>query len=175
MTEPGPHLVLVGLPGSGKTTAGALAAGHLTIPFHDADDLIEEQEGMTVAGLFAERGEAAFRSLERLVVERLLQATPRSIIAPGGGWAAQPGNLDTVRSRGLVVHLVVSPETAAARLGRDGSRPLLAGDALTRLRELAAARRAFYQRADAAIPTEGRSPEEVARELAELARSAGRE
>ena len=169
----GRHLLLIGLLGSGKTTVGALAAARLNIPFYDADHLIEEQEGTTVSQLFADRGEAGFRVLERKVVRDLLARDRPSLICPGGGWAAAPGNLEEASSSGTVIYLEVRPATAAARLGTGESRPLLAGGVLARLEELAAARLTFYERADATVSTEGQTPEQVAKELVELARSLG--
>lgn len=166
------HVVLVGLPGAGKSTAGRLAAAELEAAFRDLDDDIARNAGMPVPGIFAERGEGAFRALEREAMEEALAAAPH-VIAPGGGWAAQEGVLEAAAARALSVHLRVSPQTAARRLGDAADRPLLAGRPRERLAALAASRAPFYRQAEASVDTEGHSPPEVAAAVAQLARSRG--
>lgn len=167
------HVVLIGLPGSGKTTVGRLAAPELGATFADVDEEIERTERRTVLEIFTEKGEAAFRALERAWVDRLLGTSP-SVIAPGGGWAAQPGHLESVRGRGFLVYLETSPEKAGQRVASQRHRPLLAGGAPhEKMRDLYAARRAFYERAGATVETDRRTAEEVAREVVALARSLG--
>jgi shikimate kinase len=165
------HLILVGLPGAGKTTIGRLVAAELRAPFVDLDVAIEQRAGKPIARLFAEDGEDAFRTLERSEMESVLSA-PKRVIAAGGGWAAQPGNLEAATGRALTVYLQVTPEGAAARVAPAADRrPLLAGADLTgRLRELLSARRSFYQRCDVTVPAD-LEPGAVAREVAALARS----
>lgn len=167
------HVVLIGLPGSGKTTVGGLVAGELHATFWDVDALIVQDTGMSVAQVFAERGEPAFRALERAQVESLLEKSP-GVIAPGGGWAAQPGSLESVRGRALSVYLVASPEVALRRASAEGGRPMLeVADPLARMKDLFERRRVSYQQADAAVSTDGRTPEEVASVVVALARSNG--
>lgn len=166
------HVLLLGLPGAGKSAVGRLAARGLGCAFCDLDARVAEVSGMSVAELFARRGEPAFRDAERQAAEHALAAPPH-VVAAGGGWAAQPGNLERAAGRALTVHLVCAPETAAGRLAGMHDRPLLAGDMLGRLRSLAAERAAFYRRADAAVPTDDRTVEEVASDVVALARSAG--
>lgn len=171
------HLILVGLPGAGKTTVGPLVARELGIPFVDIDPLIEERFGAPVGEIFAAQGEAAFRELEGDLVVQALQAAAPQVIAPGGGWAAQPGNLEVVAGGALTVYLVTAPETASARTGSSGHRPLLdqpGGDRQARMRELYQQRERYYSRCDAAVATDGRSPGEVAQAVAQLARSTAR-
>lgn len=146
--------MLLGLPGSGKTTVAPLAAARLGAPSIDLDHQIVQQSGRTIAQLFAERGEAAFRELEREAMARAL-AGPAAVIAPGGGWAAQPGNLAAAESRALTLYLYVSPEVASARLGAALDRPLLAADPLPRLRELLAERQSWYRLAGLEVDATG--------------------
>jgi shikimate kinase len=164
------HVVLVGLPGSGKTTIGRLLAADLRAPFMDLDQAIE-RGGKSIVRVFAEDGEAAFRALERAAMDVAL-AAPESVIAAGGGWAAQPGNLEAAAGRALTVYLQVEPNVAAARVEISGQRPLLAGgNVAERLLELLLARREFYQRCDVTVRADRDDPGDVAREVAKLARS----
>jgi len=91
------HVVLIGLPGSGKSTVGRLVAERLGAAFVDIDAIIERREGRPIALIFAEKGEAAFREMERKEMETTLAAEP-AVIAPGGGWAAQSAR-STARNR----------------------------------------------------------------------------
>ena len=157
------HLVLVGLPGSGKSTVGPLMASALSAAFLDFDDEIERREGIGVSQIFEQRGEAAFRAMERGLT-RELAGKPGMVISPGGGWMADEGNVALLRPPARIIHLEVSVPTALARLGSGiRRRPLLAGPAAEgRLASIAAARLPLYSRADAAINTETLTPQEVA-------------
>lgn len=151
-------LVLVGLPGAGKSAVGRALADRLGIPLVDVDSTIEAQ-GHSIAWWFAERGEAAFRAEEQRIVREAVTGPP-AVVVPGGGWGATPGAISTAREAGaLVVHLEVTPGTAGSRLGPDHGRPLL-GDATStpaRLQALAEARVPAYRTADLGINTEGRT------------------
>lgn len=165
------HLVLVGLSGSGKTAAGRLAAAALEAPFHDIDALIEEREAASIGRIFAERGEEAFRRLEREAVRQALDGRP-AVIAPGGGWLAQSGSAEEAADRATLVYLRTSPHVAAARVAHEGSRPLLEGaDPVALLRQLLEQREAVYLTAPSVVETDTRTAEEVAAELVQLARS----
>jgi shikimate kinase len=166
------HLVLVGLPGAGKSSAGRLAAGLLGAPFTDLDEAIVLETGQTIPELFATRGEAGFRQIERDRMTRALAAPPQ-VIAPGGGWAAQPGNIERAGRSAFMVYLSVSPEVAAARLESTRDRPLLKGDPLTRLDRLLRERERWYRMAGYEIPTDAMSPQRVAEGLVVLARQHG--
>ena len=166
------HIMLIGLPGSGKTVVGRHVAQQLDTRFVDVDALIEETEAQTVTEIFEQRGEPAFRDLERSVVRALLQERP-SVIAPGGGWAAQPHTLADAACA-LLVHLVTEPYEASQRVAQCGDRPLLKGEAAKeRMLELWEARRVFYERAGHAVETTGQSVEHVVQHVVALARSAG--
>lgn len=166
------HVVLIGLPGAGKSAVGRLAARALGCPFCDLDVLVVADTGMTIAEVFERWGEAAFRDAERVAMDRALVEPPQ-VIAAGGGWAAQPGNLERSHERAVTVYLRCAPETAALRLAGTEDRPLLAGDLIGRLRLLAAARAPFYERADTTVATDDRTVEEVAHDVVTLARSVG--
>ena len=150
-----PALVLVGLPGVGKSTIGAAVAERLGWAFLDLDREIERREGRTVPRIFAESGEARFRELEREATRELV-GRRRIVVAAGGGWAAQPGLVALLRPHATIIYLAASPAAVARRLGAgQADRPLLvAGDVVDRLAALLAERAPHYGAADHVIDTE---------------------
>jgi shikimate kinase len=163
--------VLVGLPGSGKTTVGQLVAQRLQAGFVDIDAIIERREGRPIAMIFAEKGEAAFRDMERKEMETAL-GNAAAVIAPGGGWAAQPGAIAAAKPHALVIYLRTRPETAAQRAAPAGTRPMLSGeDPATRMRQLQKEREAFYGTAHAAVDADHKTAQQVANEVVRLAQS----
>ncbi len=167
------HLVLVGLPASGKSTVGRLVAIALGVRVRDVDAFIESRMGMGISQIFTTHGEAAFRSLERAETTRALKGHPM-VVVPGGGWAAQPGSLDQAKGQALTVYLHTSPEQAAARLSPQSGRPLLAdADVVAKIRQLLTERAAFYEQCDTRVDTDGKTAEEVASEVVEVALRGG--
>ena len=173
LAAPVDRVVLVGFMASGKTTVGRRVAERLGWDFVDVDHVIEVRTGRSVEELFQSRGEAGFREIEAEVTEALLGRT-RCVIAPGGGWAAHAGGLDSLDGGVLTVWLDVSPETAVARAGDDdGTRPLLeVDDPVEVARSLAARREAAYGEARMRLDTEGRDPEGLAEEIVSAVRRA---
>ena len=164
------HVILVGMSGSGKSTVGRLIAELLDAPFLDVDGAIEGSERRSIAEIFAQSGEEQFRDRERDLVNGALDGAP-SVIAPGGGWAAQAGNVDGALTRALILYLKTEPGTAAARLSGSADRPLLdRADVEGSLGVQLAAREADYLRAGAVVETDDLTPEEVAEIAATLAR-----
>ncbi len=162
------HLVLVGLSGAGKTTVGLLVARALGMPFHDLDQRIEASAGCRVAELFAREGEAVFRQREQREMLAVLAGVP-AVVAAGGGWAAQPGNLAAAGESVRAVYLRVSAETAARRLAGSTDRPLLAsGNLQERLSALLHAREPWYAKAECVVDAEV-APEEVAAQVVQMA------
>ena len=168
------HLILIGLPGVGKSTAGVAVARRLARQFIDFDVEIERREGLSVAEIFARRGEPYFRELERTLTLELLQKGS-AVAAPGGGWAANPDLVALVRPTASIIYLRARPETALRRLGSDRrTRPLLLGeDPLGALERLLAARRAAYEAADFVIDTDLLDPQQLTDQIAEVASASG--
>ena len=152
------HLVLVGLMGSGKSSAGALCAKRLERKFVDTDTMIEEAAGVSVARIFATLGESEFRVLEREAVAEAAASPVPLVISCGGGVAIDPANQEVLRKSGYVVWLDAPiPELAERATRRRGSRPLLAeGDPVATLQGLADVRYGAYEAvADVRIDTAG--------------------
>jgi shikimate kinase len=164
------RIVLVGLPGAGKSTVGRLVAERLGWEFVDLDAEIERQSGRSVAALFAERGEAGFRDLETAVT-REVAARRRLVVATGGGWVEHRANLDALETGALTVFLRVSPSVAAARLGaQGGGRPLLATPNPEKsIGELLARREAIYLQAQHTVSVDTLSADEAASYIVALA------
>ena len=166
------HIVFCGTAGTGKSTVGSLIAKALRRPFVDIDREVEFESQASVAEVFAREGEPAFRARERAAVCRALDRDDACVIALGGGALEHDDTFADVRQHTLV-WLNAPIATLAARIGTGTSRPLLAGDPLARLRELAARREARYRAAHVTVNA-GLAPRLVAAAvLAELERRAG--
>ncbi|HUG48554.1 MAG TPA: bifunctional shikimate kinase/3-dehydroquinate synthase [Candidatus Limnocylindria bacterium] len=154
-------IVLVGLPGSGKTAVGRCLAELLGRPFIDLDEDIEQATGRTPAQHIQQDGEAAFRALERQAVARAVQVAG-AVIATGGGAPLDPLNRWAIMEHGLRVRLDVPLDRLAARLATDAvTRPLLGEDALAGLSRTAEQRAPYYRAVDVAISGLG-DPHDVA-------------
>lgn len=138
-------LVLVGLPGSGKTTVGRQLARRLHLPFVDSDHALEEYLGCSIREYFEREGEERFRDLESQVLDHLSQHH-NGVLSTGGGSVLRPINRERLRERGHVFYLRSSPEEVFRRLRHDQNRPLLqVADPQGRLRELFATRDPLYR------------------------------
>jgi shikimate kinase len=165
------HLVLVGLPGAGKTSVGRRAADLLGRPFVDFDHEIERRAGRSVSELFAAEGEAAFRAREVELSAELVERPP-AVVAPGGGWMANAAAAATLRPAARIIYLRVSPAAALARMGPAlATRPLLAGaDPRAALDALLLRREAIYAMADHVLDTDALSVAEAAESLVAITR-----
>ena len=158
------HLVLIGLMGAGKSTVGSACARRLHRPFVDTDDVITATTGQSIAEIFRDGGEPAFRDIERRVVADVCASPEPLVIACGGGAVLDPESRRCLRGAGLVVWLRAAAAELAARVqAQDVDRPLLGSsrpeDELERLAEL---REPAYQAAaHVQVETGGRSVDEV--------------
>jgi len=162
-----PRVVLIGLPGTGKTTTGRRLAKILGLPFADSDELVEAATGRTVADIFAADGEAAFRATESAAVVAAL-ASHDGVLALGGGAVSTPATRAALADSTVPVALLeAGVDTLTTRVGDAQSRPLLAEDPARRLRELALERADAYRDvATLVIDTDGRTPGQVAAVIA---------
>jgi shikimate kinase/3-dehydroquinate synthase len=146
-------VVLVGLPGCGKSAVGRRLAHRHAARFVDLDETIEKAAGKTISAIFASDGEAAFRSLEHDAVAALGPADPgpeiRTVVATGGGAVVDPRNRWALYRGRVPIWLDVRPEVLAQRLRRSPNvRPLIAGrDPMGAIRDLARDRDRFYSAA----------------------------
>lgn len=159
-----PVVVLVGPPGSGKSTVAALLAQRLGKEYRDTDTDVESQAGKPIPDIFVDSGEAHFRQLERAAVIAAL--TGDHVLSLGGGAILDPATRADLAGH-TVVFLDVSVGEAAKRVGLGVARPLLLGNVRTQLKNLMDARRPLYAEvAKLVINTDNRSPEDVADEIA---------
>lgn len=158
------NIILTGFMGTGKTTVGRLLAARLERTLVDTDEVIVMKSGRSIADIFRQEGEAAFRHWESRV-SRELADQEGLVIATGGRLMLDPDNAVVLGQNGLVFCLTAEPEEILARLADDERRPLLdVGDPGQRIRQLLARRAAGYGRFRQ-INTTGKTPEQVVEEI----------
>jgi len=156
MHIPETNLYFVGFMGTGKTTVGRAVAQRLDYQWIDSDVEIERLAGKPVADIFAAEGEPAFRAMERAFIEKGHPASG-CVVACGGGLVVEPGMLDLLKSKGVVICLHASLDTILKRTQGTRHRPLLnVDDPMERIRALYARREPIYRRAGTMILTDGR-------------------
>lgn len=140
------NLILIGFMGAGKTSVGEQLAAHRHRTLIDTDRMIEDMTGQTVAEIFQQQGEAAFRRLEGMVLKELAAKTQGGIISVGGGLPLWEDNKQLLKALGRVIYLRVRPETVTRRLQGDRTRPLLQGDGvMEKVERLMACRGPVYE------------------------------
>lgn len=144
-------LVLIGLMGAGKSAVGRRLAASLNLPFTDADSEIEAAAGQSIAEIFAEHGEAYFRTGERKVIARLLENGPQ-VLATGGGAYMDPDTRTAIKEHGISIWLKANLRILMKRVGRRDNRPLLQVDnPETVMKKLMAERNPVYAQADITV------------------------
>lgn len=153
-------IVLVGAPGSGKSTVGRLLADRLGRRFVDVDAVIEQRAGKPIAEIFADEGEPAFRAVEEATTLEHLEPGD-AVVSLGGGAVLSPV-IRAALAPHPVVWLQVSAGAAAERVGLNAARPLLLGNVRGRLIQLLNQRTPLYAEvATVAVPTDGHTADEV--------------
>ena len=156
MSAPELNIYLVGFMGTGKTTIGRVVAQKLGFQLLDSDHEIERQVGKPIPLIFEQDGEPAFRAYERSFIERG-HPDVGCVVACGGGLVVQPGMLELLKSRGVVICLHASFETILKRTQGNKNRPLLnVEDPMQRIRALYTAREPVYRNSGTLILTDGR-------------------
>ncbi|AGP30843.1 3-dehydroquinate synthase [Corynebacterium terpenotabidum] len=165
-----PRLVLVGLPGAGKSTIGRRLANALHCEVVDSDLLIEQDRGLPCGEVFRQLGEPAFRELEEEHVARALGTG--GIVSLGGGAVISPATRALLADL-PVVHLRVSAQEGARRTTGDANRPVVAAeDPVARYRQLQTERASFYDEvSDATVSSEGRDPRQTVAEVLHILES----
>jgi shikimate kinase len=164
----GPRVVLVGLPGAGKSTSGRRLAKILCVDFADSDDLVVAAEGRTVGEIFEQSGEAEFRVAECAAISATLRSEFAGVLALGGGALTHEPTRRAVAGSGVPVAVLHAPmPTLLARIGDAHTRPLLSDDPPARLAALASERQPIYDSvATLSVDTDHRTPGQVAAHIA---------
>ena len=161
-----PIVVLVGPPGSGKSTVAAVLSQRLGVKHRDTDTDIEAAAGKPISDIFVDEGEPYFRTLERAAIVAALQGDGE-VLSLGGGAILDPDTRADLAGH-TVVFLDVSLTEAAKRVGLSVARPLLLGNVRTQLRNLMEARRPLYgEVAKQTVLTDDKTPEQIADEILE--------
>jgi shikimate kinase len=159
-----PNVILLGFMGSGKTSTGKALAARLGFRFTDTDTVVETRASMSIPDIFRGKGEAAFRAMERKVLEDFLPMD-RQVLATGGGLWMQEESRERLLLSGWCVWLKVGSRQAWERVkGNLSDRPLLAAASLPldRIGELLGERAPLYALAHHSVDTDGKTPEAVA-------------
>lgn len=160
-------IALTGFPGSGKSCVGRELSALTGWPLTDLDEVVEKMAGKSVADIFADDGEEAFRQLETEALHSL-DLSKNGIIALGGGSLLRPENAAILKGKATVVWLKTTPENLMSRLveGMSGTRPLLVGNVQGKLGNMLENRAGHYEgRADITVSTDDKNPASVAREI----------
>jgi shikimate kinase len=117
-------IILIGLPGSGKSTLGRAVADALQLSFFDLDELIEESSGISISEIFKRQGEEAFRKLEREILEYTLSLPQGMVLATGGGAPCFYDNMDLINASGKSIFLDPPLDVLLARVENSKNRPM---------------------------------------------------
>lgn len=175
LIEPSTQVVaLLGLRGAGKSTVGREVALRLERPFVELDVRVEEAAGLSLAEIWELHGEAYYRRLEREALSRILETTPRAVLATGGGIVADSETWERLRRSALTIWLAARPEIHWDRVVAQGDHRPMANDplAMERLRQLLAERDHLYRRARHVVDTSDADIGEVVTAVERIVRAA---
>jgi shikimate kinase len=161
-----PKAVLIGPPGSGKSTIGTALARRLGVPLRDTDTDVEAAAGKPIGEIFIDDGEERFRELEHAAVRAALEEH-EGVLALGGGAVLHPETQELLASGHTVVYLRVGLSEAVKRVGLASARPLLVLNPRSQLRKLLEERLPIYERLGTLhVDTDGRTPEDIVEQIA---------
>ena len=166
---------LIGLRGAGKSTLGRKLGAALSLPFIELNRDIEEQSGMPVADVMALYGQEGYRRLERQALERVVATSDSVVLAVAGGIVSEPETFAFLLRHFHTIWLKAPPEVHMKRVSEQGDERPMAGNAkaMDELKSILTSREALYAKAEGMIDTEGKTPEESARDLEEAVRKLG--
>jgi shikimate kinase len=158
-------IALIGFMATGKSTIGPLLARELEYDFIDTDAMVEADMGMTIADIFAQLGEDAFRDAEHEALKKALNME-KIVLSTGGGIILFKRNRKLLAEQAFVVSLSAQPETIYGRVKDDDTRPLLkCNDPLQRIKQILAERQVYYDVCDFKISTETWTAEECCQKI----------
>jgi shikimate kinase len=156
------RIILIGPPGSGKSTVGPALAARLKVPFFDTDTLIEQSNSKKITDIFVEDGEEVFREIEFRTLKQVLEEETGVISLGGGAPISNRAQEAVIASKSIVIFLDVSLATAAPRVGFNRDRPLLLGNPRAQWQSLSEKRRPIYEKlATESIKVDDMSVEEI--------------
>ncbi|MBM4255822.1 MAG: shikimate kinase [Deltaproteobacteria bacterium] len=157
--------------GTGKSAVGRRVAAHLGRQFFDTDTLIEKETKTSIPNIFAEHGEAHFRTLEKAAIEQVCRKQ-EVVIATGGGAIVNEENAERLKENGILICLTATPEVILARVQGNADRPLLQGEnPLEKIRSLLTTRAEAYARADVTIDTSELDIDRVVEKIVSLVKA----
>lgn len=157
-------IVLVGMPGSGKSAVGRRLAARLELPFVDADEEIERAAGKPITDIFKDHGEAYFRDGERKVIARLLRSGPQ-VLATGGGAFMMAETRENIVRSGISMWLKAELPLLMRRVLKRNNRPLLEKDPEVVMRQLMETRYPVYAKADITVESHDLPHEAIVAEI----------
>ncbi|MGO8800672.1 MAG: helix-turn-helix transcriptional regulator [Roseiarcus sp.] len=169
------RICLIGLRGAGKSTLGRRLGAELSLPFVELNRDIEEQSGMPVTDIMALYGQEGYRRLERQALERVVATSDAVVLAVAGGIVSEPETFAFLLRNFHTIWLKAPPETHMKRVFEQGDERPMAGNpkAMEELTSILTSREALYARAESVVDTNGRSPDESARDLVLAVRKLG--
>lgn len=169
------RICLIGLRGAGKSTLGRRLGAELSLPFVELNRDIEEQSGMPVTDVMALYGQEGYRRLERQALERVVATSDAVVLAVAGGIVSEPETFAFLLRNFHTIWLKAPPETHMKRVKEQGDERPMAGNpkAMEELTSILTSREALYAKAEGVVDTNGRSPEESARDLVQAVRKLG--